>query len=99
MIKRKNLVFLLIFFLINNCSFDDKTGIWTGDKKEKERIYELEEEQRKIIDVEKIYSSDDSYSKEITLNQDISLSKPKKNLSWEMSNLNHQNFLGNIYLS
>ena len=99
MIKKKNLVFLLIFFFIINCSFDDKTGIWSGSKKEKKRIYQLEKEQRKIIDVTKIYSSDDVYSKEISLDQNISLSKPKKNLSWGMSGLNHQNFLGNIYLS
>ena len=99
MIKKKNLVFLLIFVLINNCSFDDKTGIWGEGKKEKRRITELEKEQRKIIDVSKIYSSDNNYSKEIALDQNISLSKPEKNLSWEMSSLNHQNFLGNIYLS
>ena len=99
MIKKKNIVFLLIFFLITNCSFDDKTGIWSGGKKEKKRISQLEKEQRKIIDVTKIYSSDNVYSKEIALNQNISLSNPKKNLSWEMSGLNHQNFLGNIYLS
>ena len=99
MIKKKNLVFLLIFFLIINCSFDDKTGIWSGSKKEKKRISQLEKEQREIIDVTKIYSSDDVYSKEISLDQNISLSKPKKNLSWGMSGLNHQNFLGNIYLS
>ena len=35
----------------------------------------------------------------ITLNQNISISNPKKNLAWKMHNLNHQNFLGNIYLS
>ena len=99
MIKKKNLVFLLIFVLINNCSFDDKTGIWGEGKKEKRRITELEKEQRKIIDVSKIYSSDNNYSKEIALDQNISLSNPKKNLSWEMPGLNHQNFLGNIYLS
>ena len=99
MIKKKNLVFLLIFVLLNNCSFDDKTGIWSGSKKEKKIISQLEKEQRKIIDVTKIYSSDDLYSKEISLDQNISLSKPKKNLSWEMSSLNQQNFLGNIYLS
>jgi len=99
MIKKKNLVFLLIFFLIINCSFDDKTGIWAGSKKEKGRISQLEKEQKKIIDVTKIYSSDNFYSKEIPLDQNISLSKPKKTLSWEMSGLNHQNFLGNIYLS
>ena len=99
MIKKKNLFFLLIFFLITNCSFDDKTGIWAGSKKEKGRISQLEKEQKKIIDVTKIYSSDNFYSKEILLDQNISLSKPKKTLSWEMSGLNHQNFLGNIYLS
>ena len=99
MIKKKNLIYLLIFILLTNCSFDNITGIWTGDKKEKKRISELEKEQKKIIDITKIYSSDNSYSKEIPLDQNISLSKPKKNLSWEMSSLNHQNFLGNIYLS
>ena len=97
--NKKNLIFLLIFVLINNCSFDDKTGIWGEGKKEKIRITELEKEQKKIVDVSKIYSSDDNYSKEIALDQNISLSKPEKNLSWEMSSLNHQNFLGNIYLS
>ena len=58
MIKKKNLVFLLIFVLLNNCSFDDKTGIWSESKKEKRRISQLEKEQSKIIDVTKIYSSE-----------------------------------------
>ena len=97
--NKKNLIFFLIFILLVNCSFDDKTGIWSGSKKEKGRISQLEKEQGKIIDVTKIYSSEDIYSKEIALVQNISLSKPEKNLSWEMSSLNHQNFLGNIYLS
>ena len=98
-IKKKKLIFLLIFVLINNCSFDSKTGIWSGDKEEKKRISDIEKEQRKIIDVTNIYSSDNEYSTEITLDQDISLSKPKKNLSWKMSSLNYENFLGNIYLT
>ena len=68
-IKKKNLVFLLIFLLINNCSFDNKTGIWSGDKEEKKRISDLEKEQRKVIDVRKIYSSDDAHSIEISLDQ------------------------------
>ena len=37
-IKKKNLIFLLIFVLINNCSFDNKTGIWSGDKEKKKKI-------------------------------------------------------------
>ena len=69
MFSKKNLILLLIFVLISNCSFDDKTGIWSGSKKEKRRISQLEEEQSRIVDVEHIYSSDDSYSKEIILKQ------------------------------
>jgi len=43
--KKKNLVFFLIIILLVNCSFDTKTGIWTGEKTEKKRIVELEKEQ------------------------------------------------------
>ena len=99
MINKKKLIFFLVFVLLSGCSFDKATGIWDGSEEEEEKISELEKEQRKIIDVSKIYSSDNNYSKEIALDQNISLSKPEKNLSWEMSSLNHQNFLGNIYLS
>ena len=97
--KKKNLIFFLIFILLVNCSFDNKTGIWSGDEKEKRRISELEKEQNQIIDVVDIYLSESIYSKEISLTKNISISNPKKNLSWKMSSFNHQNFLGNIYLS
>ena len=99
MINRKSLVFFLIFILLSNCSFDNKTGIWGGSEKEKRRISELEKEQKQIIDIERVYSSEDIYNDEIPLTKGISLSKSKKNQSWQMSGLNHQNFLGNIYLS
>ena len=99
MINKKNLIFFLIFILLNNCSFDNKTGIWGDSEKEKRKISELEKKQKQILDVEKIYSSDKIYLKEVPLTKNISLSKPKKNSSWKMSSLNYQNFLGNIYLS
>ena len=75
------LIFFLILILFANCSFDNVTGIWSGSEKEKKRISELEEEQRQIIDVEKIYSSGDIYAKEKHLTENIHLSVPKKNLS------------------
>ena len=62
MINRKSLVFFLIFILLSNCSFDNKTGIWGGGEKEKRRISELEKKQKQILDVEKIYSSDKIYT-------------------------------------
>ena len=97
--KKKNLIFFLIFILLVNCSFDNKTGIWSGDEKEKRRISELEKEQKQTKVVDYIYSSKSVYSKEISLTKKISISNPRKNLSWKMSSLNQQNFLGNIYLS
>ena len=97
--KKKNLVFFLIIILLVNCSFDTKTGIWTGEKNEKKKIVELEKEQIRKKNLEIIYSTGKVHSLEKTLTKKISLSKPKKNSSWKMSGLNQQNFLGNIYLS
>ena len=99
MISRKKLIFFLIVTLLNNCSFDNKTGIWSGSESEKIRISELEQQQREVIDTEKVFSSKNLFIKEALLSKNIILSKPKKNLSWKMSSLNHQNFIGNIYLS
>ena len=97
--KIKYLIFFLVLILFANCSFDNKSGIWSGDEKEKKRISELEEDQGQIIDVVKIYTSESFYSKEVTAVKSISLTKPKTNSSWKMSSLNLQNFIGNIYLS
>ena len=97
--KKKNLIFFLIFILLVNCSFSSNTGIWDGSENEKRRISKLENEQKKNKDVDIIYSSDSIYSKEIPLTKNISVTNSKENLSWQMSSLNHQNFLGNIYLS
>jgi len=100
MIKKiKYLIFFLIFILFASCSFDNKSGIWSGDKKEKKKVSELEKEQSGIIDVVKVYTSDSFYSKEIPAVKSISLTEPKTNSSWKMSGLNIQNFVGNIYLS
>ena len=99
MIKKRNLIFFLLLLLPVNCSFDNKTGIWSGAENEKIRIAKLEEERRKETNRKKIYSSESIYFKEKILTQKITLSKPKKNLSWKMPGSNYQNFLGNIYLS
>ena len=99
MINKKIPILFILFTLLNNCSFDSKTGIWGDAAKEKKKISELEKKQKEIIKVEKIYSSDDTFREEILLSKSIVLSKPQNNLSWTMPNLNYQNFLGNLYLS
>ncbi len=96
--KSKSLIFILIFILLTNCSFDDKTGIWGKGDNERKRLSKLEEEQKENTNLDKIFSSENTFTKEIVLQKEITLSKPKKNLNWEMPGLNHQNNLGNIYL-
>ena len=97
--KKKNLVFFIILFLLVNCSFDTKTGIWSGEEVEKEKVVEIKKEQDREKNIRKIYSIGDEYSLEKTLTKKIKLLKPEKNSSWQMPSLNQQNFLGNIYLS
>lgn len=97
--KKKISILFIVFITLNNCSFDSKTGIWGDKAKEKKRIAKLEIEQKEVIKVEKIYSSENFFNKQIPLKKSIVLSKAKNNTSWVMSNLNYQNFLGNIYLN
>jgi len=97
--NKNKIIFFLILFILNNCSFDSKTGIWDSVKDEEKRVSELEIENKKIISIEKVYSSSYTYNKEINLLKKIILSPAKKNLYWNTSNLNSQNFIGNIYLS
>ena len=78
-------------FFLTSCSFDSKTGIWSGSEEEQRRILELERAQNKVVEVSKIYTSDKDYNKEVSLIKNISLSKPKKNSSWDMVGLNYQN--------
>ena len=100
MIKNKKyLIIVLIIYLFTGCSFDSKTGIWSGDEKEKQKIAELEKEQNQKINVEKAYSSENIYLREITAVKKVILNQPTKNLDWKMSGLNLQNFMGNSYLS
>ena len=100
MIKKvEYLIFFLIFILFASCSFDNESGIWSGSEKEKKKASKLEKEQRRVIDVVKVYTSETFFSKEIPAAKSVNLTKPKTNSFWKMSGLNLQNFVGNIYLS
>ena len=73
MINRKSLIYLFIFIFLNNCSFDNKTGIWEGSEKEKKRISELEKKQKQILSVKKIYSSENIYNGCLIINSLVNL--------------------------
>ena len=99
MVKEFRILFsFLIFIFLTNCSFDNKTGIWSSEENEKKRISIIEKQQKKILNTVKLYSSESNYNKEIHGKNKIDLTKAKKNTEWKMSGMNLQNFLGNIYL-
>ena len=93
MINLRYLIFFLILklFFLTSCSFDKKTGIWTGNEKELKRIEELEKANKG--NKFKIFSSLDDTIKEVSAIKSISLGPPQKNSSWTTSSLNHQNSL------
>ena len=100
MIKKINyLILLFTFILIIGCSFDNQTGIWSGEELEQKRISELEQQTEKAINVVKIYSQEDLYSIEISAVKNVILAPDKKNSAWLMPGLNLQNSTDNIYLS
>ena len=100
MIKKiKYFSLFLIFITSTNCSFDKKTGFWSGSEEEKKRVSELEKKQDKISEIVNIYSSDEAKLSEVLPAKNVNLTKPFKNLSWKMAGLNLQNHIGNIYFS
>ena len=100
MVKKFRILSLFfIFIFLINCSFDNKSGIWSSEKNEKERVSDIEKQQKSVLDTIKLYSSENKYTTEIKGKNKLNLTTPKKNTNWKMSGMNLQNFLGNIYLS
>ncbi len=89
----KRIIYLIfLVFLLNNCSFDNKTGIWTGSeniskKKDiKDRNIELIfEKQNKLIK-----------DKELSLKQNLKLESPILFTDWSQSYQNKFNYIGNV---
>ena len=96
-IKYFGIIFLLVF--LSNCSFDNKTGIWSGSKEEKERLADLERQQKSILETINVYSSDKKFKKEISAIINAKLTTTKKNISWEMAGSNLQNYTVNNHLN
>jgi len=98
--KKRIIIFFLILILLPSCSFDNKTGIWTGEEYEKKRVSDIEKEQiNREENIITVFSSENIFAEEKILQKAITPTKARKNLSWQTPNLNLQNLLGNIYLS
>ena len=72
-------ILLLIFFLtLNNCSFDNKSGLWSG----KEKIA-INKKEYKII---KLYKNEDIINSEVNKNLKITFKKQAQNKQELFSN-------------
>ena len=47
--KKKSLIFFLVYILLVNCSFDTKTGIWTGDQVVKKKAAQNKVAKKKVV--------------------------------------------------
>ena len=81
----------IILLLINACSFDNKSGIWTSDIEEKKNRDLLK-------DFKKISVSEDTFDKIISLenNKKIKISLPIDNFKWNDIYFNDENNLKNF---
>ena len=81
----------LIFLLVINCSFDNKSGIW---KKHNKKIIEQAKTQKKT---EKIFKKREFFKEEIQSNTKIILNKEKANNFWKEEGLNKSNNIDHLF--
>ncbi len=83
---------LIILFLLNNCSFDNKTGIWKNDKENLKKDDSLFKEFKTISTLK------DSFNEIIILDKKnkIKISAPINNLEWNDIFYNFNNNLNNF---
>ena len=84
---------LVIIFFFNNCSFDNKSGIWKN-----ENSISNDEDNNVFKDFKKISSSTERYSENISIKPEFvfKLEKPKKNNSWPDFFYNKNNNFRNL---
>ena len=83
---------IISFFLINNCSFDSKTGIWTGS----DQI--AKNENKTSQNIEFIFKKQNNIVREIDLSpaQTIDIDKPKNYDEWSQRYQNKSNNINNV---
>ena len=87
-------IIILIFFLIflNNCSFDKKTGIWTGS----DRIAKKDDDNNQNIELVFKKQKNIVEEKELSPDQVIKLDNPISFSNWSQRYQNKSNNVSNI---
>ena len=92
----KLFLIIIFFFFLNNCSFDNKTGIWN-----EENNFKMEKESKKneiFKNFQKISVSDEAFDKTIIFKNDLvlSFSEPVINYTWQEVFFNQNNNFKNF---
>ena len=95
----KKIFFYLFFLLIfNQCSFDNKTGVW---KNEEEIILSTQKKNTEDLKWENVFDEESSFSdeKEPRVGFSIEDKNPFKNKAWLQEYFNESNNIPNLYYS
>ena len=89
---KRTLYLIFLAFLLNNCSFDNKTGIWTGSKNISKK------KDVKDSNIELIFKKQNEIvrNKELTLKQNLKFERPILFTDWSQSYQNKFNYIGNV---
>ena len=90
MVKLIRIFILFYCFFLTSCSFDTKTGIWTGNFKE------IRSEKKGKVRKLNFLSNTETFEEEISNKVQILLDEPSSVNSWFSSNLNNQNNIAHI---
>ena len=85
----KYLFFIIILFFLNNCSFDNKTGIWKNDN-----IVSVNDKNSEMLKGFKDFSiSENTFKKEIILKdyKRVNVLRPIQNFEWNDVYYNNEN--------
>ncbi len=88
---KKTINLIILFTFLNNCSFDNKTGIWTGsdqiakNRNESQNLELVFKEKNNIIE-----------TKELSSKQNLTLDNPTLFLAWDQRYQNRFNNVGNV---
>ena len=89
----KLVFFLLLIFLIQSCSFDNKSGIWTSDKLTQRKIDDI------FKDFKKIETSKNFFKETVTVKKDFKflLSPQVETNNWEDAYYSKNNVYENFF--
>ena len=89
--------FLFLIFILSNCSFDNKSGIW----KEESKIKKKAEKQDKKKNLKSVFEVNKIFNEEVNLipGKKIKIDNILKNVAWSDRFFDSTNNISNVHFS